>query len=140
MPIDHGQGERILGENTDTQIPEDEAGNDPVQQGRATLLGGWISCAIGVLLAVGTSFAAFLGGSANISAGALGMGFGVLGYFLGPRWPATATVFLCAAAIIFGLAASQGMIPGIAPSDRALPSISASQHGGSAALSAFQQE
>ena len=109
MPIDHGQGERILGENTDTRIPEDEAGNDPVQEGRAMLLGGWISCAIGVLLAVGT-FAAFFGGGPIISASALGVGFGVLGYFLGARKPATATVFLCAAAILFGLAASQGYI------------------------------
>ena len=79
MPIDHGQGERILGENTDTRIPEDEAGNDPVQEGRATLLGGWISSAIGVLLAVGTVFASFLGGGAHISAGVLGVAFGVLG-------------------------------------------------------------
>ena len=110
MPTDHGQGERILGENTDTRIPEDEAGNDPVPEGRAMLLGGWISCVIGVLLAVGTVFAAFLGGSPNISASALGVGFSVLGYFLGARKLATATVFLCAAAILFGLAASQGYI------------------------------
>jgi hypothetical protein len=74
------------------------------------LLGGWISCAIGVLLAVGTVFAAFLGGGPNISASALGVGFGVLGYFLGARKPAIATVFLCAAAILFGLAAGQGYI------------------------------
>jgi hypothetical protein len=105
VPIDYGLWERILGENTDTRIPEDEAGNDPVQQGRATLLGGWISCAIGVLLAVGTVFAAFLDGDPSISASALGVGFGVLGYFLGSRKLATATVFLCAAAILFGLAA-----------------------------------
>jgi hypothetical protein len=38
------------------------------------------------------------------------MGFGVLGYFLGSRKLATATVFLCVAAILFGLAASQGYV------------------------------
>jgi len=87
---------------------------------------------------MGQVLVAFYGGGANNSAGALGIGLGVLGYFLGPRWLATATVFLCAASIIFGLAASQGLIPGIEPSDRALPSMSASQHGGCAALSACQ--
>ena len=88
------------------------------------LLGGWISCAIGVLLAATTVFAALYGGGANITAGALGVGFGVLGYFLGARKLATATVFFCATAILFGLAASQGFVPGIAPSDRTFPNLS----------------
>ena len=110
MPIDYGPWEGILGENTDTRIPEEQAGDDPAAEGRATLLGGWISCAIGVLLAAGTVFAAFFGGGANTTAAALGVGFGILGYFLGARKLATATVFLCAAAILFGLAASQGYI------------------------------
>ena len=107
---------------------DSEARMDPSPGMRATLVGGWISCAVGVLLAAGMVVAALLGGGANITAGALGIGFGVLGYFLGPRWLATLTVFLCVAAIIFGLAASQGLVPGIAPSDRALPSMSALQH------------
>ena len=124
MPVDNGPWERILGENVDTRIPEEQADNDPIPEGRAMLLGGWISCAVGALLAAGTFFAALYGGGANITAGALGVGFGVLGYFLGPRWLATATVFLSAAAIIFGLAASQGFVPGIAPSDRTFPNLS----------------
>jgi hypothetical protein len=122
--MDHGLRELILGEDAETRIPEEQAGNDPAAEGRVTLLGGRISCAIGVLLAAGTVFAAFFGGGANTTASALGIGFVILGYFLGARKLATATVFLCAAAILFGLAASQGLIPGIEPSDRALPDLS----------------
>ena len=122
--MDHGLRELILGEDAETRIPEEQVGNDPAAEGRATLLGGWISCAIGVLLAAGTVFAAFFGGGANTTAAALGVGFGILGHFLGARKLATATVFLCAAAILFGLAASQGLVPGLAPSDRALPDLS----------------
>lgn len=103
--MEHGLLERILGENADTRIPEEQAGTDPPAEGRATLLGGWISCATGVLLAAVTVFASLLGGGANTAAATLGVGFGILGYFLGSRKLATATVFFCAAAILFGLAA-----------------------------------
>jgi hypothetical protein len=68
------------------------------------LVGGWVSCAIGVLLAAVTVVSALLGGGANTTAATLGVGFGILGYFLGSRKLATATVFLCAAAVLFGLA------------------------------------
>jgi len=88
----------------------------------ARLLGGRIPCVVGLLLGIGGFLAALFGGGANTSAGALGVGLGVLGYFLGARRLATATVILCVAAILFGLAASQGLIPGIPPSDHAFPS------------------
>jgi hypothetical protein len=87
------------------------------------LLGGRLSCLLGVLLGIVEFLAALFGGGANISAGALGVGFGVLGYFLGARRLATAVVVLCAATILFGLAASQGLIPGVPPSDHAFPTI-----------------
>ena len=92
---------RILGE--DSRMAE--AGNDPGTGRRMKLLGGWISCVASLLLGTGAVLATLLDGGANISACALGVGLGVLGYFLGPRRLATATVFLCAAAILFGLAA-----------------------------------
>ncbi|CAN5809833.1 hypothetical protein BH18ACT11_BH18ACT11_07580 [soil metagenome] len=100
-------------------MTEDHTSPDRAWQ--AKLLGGRISCIIGLLLAVGQVFAALLGAGANITAGALGIGLCILGYYLDARKLATATVVLCAAAIIFGLAASQGFIPSIAPSDHALP-------------------
>jgi choline-glycine betaine transporter len=88
---------------------------------RLDLLGGRISCAVGVLCGIAEVLAALLGAGANISAGALGVGLGVLGYFLGARRLAVAPVFICVAAILFGLAASQGLIPGIPPSNHAFP-------------------
>jgi hypothetical protein len=113
----------MLDENTGTSEGREEAGGDPGRgEQLRTLLGG-VPSVVGILLGIGQVLAALYGGGANTSAGALGIAFGVLGYFLGPRWLATATVSLCAGAILFGLAASQGLVPGIAPSDRALPSI-----------------
>jgi choline-glycine betaine transporter len=100
-------------------MAEDHTSQDT--EGRARLLGGRISCVVGTLLAIVELLAALQGGGANITAGALGIGFCILGYYLHARKLATATIVVCAAAVIFGLAASQGLIPGIEPSDHALP-------------------
>jgi hypothetical protein len=85
----------------------------PGGEGRAKLLGAGIACVIGMLFGLGSVLAALIGETPNVSGGALGAAFGILGYFLGARRLATATVFLCVAAIFFALAASQGLIPGI---------------------------
>lgn len=78
-------------------------------------------CGVGLLLAVGGIVAAFLGSGASVAPGAVGVGLGILGYFLGANRLGTVTIILCTAVIFFGLAASQGQIPGIGPSDRGLP-------------------
>jgi len=100
-------------------MTEGDAG--PGRGQRARLLAGRISCVVALLLGVGQVFAAIQGAGANATAGILGIAFCILGYFLDSRKLATATVFLCVAAILFGLAASQGFVPGIAPADRAFP-------------------
>lgn len=87
------------------------------------LLAGRICCVLGILFGVGGIVAAFFGGGASVSPGAVGAALGVLGYFLGSRRLGTFTVLLCVAALFFGLAASQGLIPGIDASDRGLPAI-----------------
>jgi len=46
----------------------------------AELLGGRISCIVGILLGAGGILFALLGASANVSAGAVGAALGVLGY------------------------------------------------------------
>ena len=51
----------------------------------------------------------------NLSAGAVGMALGVLGYFLGVRRLGTATIVLGLVALFFMAAASTGLIPGVAP-------------------------
>lgn len=90
---------------------------------RAKLLGAGIACVVGLLLGLGSVLAAFVGGAPNVSGGALGAALGILGYFLGARRLATATVVLCVAAIFFALAASQGFIPGIESFGRTLPGV-----------------
>jgi VIT1/CCC1 family predicted Fe2+/Mn2+ transporter len=83
---------------------------------------GRISAAIGLLFALGGVISALGGGGASITAGAVGVALGILGYFLGSNRLGTIAVVFSIAALFFGLAASQGYIPGIDASDRDLPS------------------
>jgi hypothetical protein len=83
-------------------MTEGDAGPDKGQ--RARLLAGRISCFIGLLFGVVQIAAALPGDGITASAGALGIAFCILGYYLDARKLATATVFLCTAAILFGLA------------------------------------
>ena len=78
----------------------------PERGQRAKLLAGSVSCIVGLLLARGQVLAAVLGAGDNITAGALGIGFCILGYYLDSRKLATAIVFLCVAAILFGMVTS----------------------------------
>ena len=81
-------------------------------------------CVLGLLLAMGGILEVFVGGAAsasNISVGAIGAMLGIVGYFMGVRKLAIATVIISLAVIFFGLAASQGIIPGFENYDRDLP-------------------
>jgi hypothetical protein len=69
----------------------------------------------GLLLSTGGFVVAILGASVNLSAGAVEIiALGVLGYFLGARRLGAASVVLATAAVFF-MAASTGLIPGVAP-------------------------
>ena len=104
-------------------LKRDGAPMRPEGEQQAKLLGARIACVIGILLGLGSVLTALIGGTPNVSGGALGAALGILGYFLGARRLATATVILCVAAIFFALAASQGLIPGIESFDRTLPGV-----------------
>ncbi len=115
-------------DNRDSRRPSEDVGGPGGEMGagreqQVTLLAGRVSCILGLLLGVGGIVAALFGGTANVSIGAVGAALGILGYFLDSRRLGTVTVLLCVAALFFGLAASQGLIPGIDASDRGLPAI-----------------
>ncbi len=115
-----------LGENGERRaegLGRDDAPMRPENEGAVKLLLGRTSCVVGIVLAVGGTIAALEAGAATVSAGALGTALGVLGYFLGSRRLGTITVALCTFALLLGIAASQGLIPGIAPTDRGLPAV-----------------
>ena len=113
-------------DNRDSRGPSEDIGGPGGERGagrerQVMFLAGRASCILGLLLGVGGIVAALFGGTANVSIGAVGAALGILGYFLGSRRLGTVTVLLCVAALFFGLAASQGLIPGIDASDRGLP-------------------
>jgi hypothetical protein len=115
-----------LTDNRDSRRPSEDVGGPGRERGagrerQVMLLAGRVSCILGLLLGVGGIVAALFGGTANVSIGAVGAALGILGYFLDSRRLGTVTVLLCVAALFFGLAASQGLIPGIDASDRGLP-------------------
>lgn len=87
------------------------------------LLVGRICAVVGILFAIGGLIGPILAGGSSVSAGVIGMILGILAYFLGARRIGTITVVLSVVALFFGLAASQGLIPGVEASDRSLPAI-----------------
>lgn len=78
---------------------------------------------MGILLAVGAAVGALLGAGASgvVSAGAVGVGLGVLAYLLGSNRFGTVTIVVSIVALFLGLAATQGLIPGTTATDRDLP-------------------
>ena len=51
------------------------------------------------------------------------VGLGILGYFLGAARLGTVTIVVSVVTLFLGIAATQGVIPGLEPSDRGLPAV-----------------
>ena len=81
------------------------------------LFWGRAACWLGIILGVVGMVVAFFGTGASILPGATGAFLGIVGYFLGVNRLGTITIILCTAVLFFGLAASQGLIPGIEGND-----------------------
>jgi hypothetical protein len=63
----------------------------------------------------------FFGAGASVFPGALGAALGVLAYALGSRRVGPAAIFVSVAVMFFGLAASQGLVPGLEATDHSYP-------------------
>ena len=79
------------------------------------LLLGRICCVVGLLFGAGGVVISVLSVSVNLSAGAVGIVLGLVGYFLGVRRLGAATIAVGVLALFFMAAASTGFIPGVAP-------------------------
>jgi hypothetical protein len=84
-----------------------------------------IVCVIGLVLSVGVLISTLVSGGSYgvISAAAVGVGLGILGYFLGAGRLGTVTIVVSIVTLFLGIAATQGVIPGLEPSDRGLPAV-----------------
>lgn len=81
-------------------------------------------CVLGLLLAVGAGVATLFSGARVdvVSAGAVGVGLGIVGYALDAGRLAVATIAISILALFFGLAVNQ-VIPGVGGDDRELPDV-----------------
>jgi hypothetical protein len=109
----------VKSEERSAQAGKDGQENPEEGKGKqqAKRLGGLILSVLGLLLGLGALAGGFLGVvTEDVSPGALAIVLGVIGYYLGPRRLAAATVVLGTLALFFVVAASTGLVPGVAPS------------------------
>jgi hypothetical protein len=86
------------------------------REGAPKLPLGRICCLVGLLFGAGGIVFSILSASVNPSAGAVGIVFGLVGYFLGVRRLGAAAIAVGVIALFFMAAAATGLIPGVAPS------------------------
>jgi len=79
------------------------------------LMLGRICCVVGLLFGSGGIVFALLSASVNVSAGAVGIVLGLVGYFLGVRRLGAVTSAAGVIALFFMAAASTGLIPSVDP-------------------------
>jgi site-specific recombinase len=108
----------VKSEGRSGQAGRDEQENPGEDKGKyqAKRLAGLISCVLGLLLGLGGIVGALLALTQDVSSGVVAIVLGVLGYSLGARRLGVATVVLGTVALFFVVAASTGLIPGVAPS------------------------
>lgn len=121
--MSEGRGESVEHHGDEER---DDAPLEPERgEGVARLLGGRVSAVLGLLFALGGLISVAVsqsGAASDVSAGVVGIGLGVVGYFLGSNRLGTAAIIVSVAVLFFSLAATQGIIPGF-ETDRGLPAV-----------------
>lgn len=74
---------------------------------------GAVMAGAGILLAVVGTIVTFIGNGTSIALGAFGVVLGIVGYALGASRLGVAAIVICTLALFFGLAVSQGLVPGL---------------------------
>ena len=110
---DEGRGREDPGEEGPNEADKRQAGR---LLGAAAAALGALTGAAGVVAAV---FPDLLPGA--VPAASAGVLMGMVGYVLGARRLGRAAAVLSAVALVLGLAASQGLVPGVEQSDHQLP-------------------
>jgi site-specific recombinase len=107
----------VKSEGRSGQVGRDGQENPGENKGKnqAKRLGGLIVSVLGILLGLGGIVGALLALTQDVSSGVVAIVLGVLGYSLGVRRLGTATIVLGTVALFFVVAASTGLIPGVAP-------------------------
>ena len=89
---------------------------------------GWGAAVTGILMGlVGAILATGIAGDASylntIPLASLGAFLGIISYVLGARRIGKSAIIFAMVALMFGVAASQGYVPGLEPTDRGLPAV-----------------
>lgn len=86
---------------------------------------GWALASFGILLAIaGVAFTFVQGTVTNVVPSTfLGIVLGLIGFLMGARRMGATAAVLSVIALIFGVAASQGLVPGVERPDRNLPAV-----------------
>jgi multidrug efflux pump subunit AcrB len=113
---------------------EDDDGGE-VSEGRerqVVRFFGMLLAATGVLLALTGVVCAFFPNLVGnvVPAASLGIFLGFAGFAMRARRMGAAAAIIATAALLLGVAASQGIIPGVEPTDRNLPSVEPSDSQG----------
>lgn len=88
--------------------------------GGAGLFWGCVASGAGAAVAVSGGISGLMGASASVLPGTVGVCLGILGYFLGAYRFGTMTIIFSIADVFFGLAAEQGLIPGVETTGRGM--------------------